>query len=216
MAESLLPVTVAIDTKSPFYLHPSDHPGLVFVTQTLRENGENYYTWRRTFLNALQAKNKAGFLDGSIVRPDDDSPDLQAWIQCNALVLAWLSNALGKDHQDGTAHVETAREAWVNLEEQFTQGISPRIYELRRAINLWNELQASRPIPTCTCGAAKKMADMREEEKVFDFLMGLDDTFSTVRFQILALDPLPNLGKAYSIAAQDEKQALVRNARIWS
>ncbi|KAL3533445.1 hypothetical protein ACH5RR_006966 [Cinchona calisaya] len=52
----------------------------------------------------------------------------------------------------------------------------------------------------------KKMQSMREEEKVFDFLMGLDREYMTVRSQILSLDQLLILGRAYSIAAQEEKQ----------
>ncbi|KAK2982173.1 hypothetical protein RJ640_029076 [Escallonia rubra] len=50
------------------------------------------------------------------------------------------------------------------------------------------------------------MQIMREEEKVFDFLMGLDKAYTTVRSQILSIDPLPNIGRAYAIAAQEEKQ----------
>ena len=61
----------------------------------------------------------------------------------------------------------------------------------------------------CTCGTAKKMQTMREEEKVFDFLMGLDEAYATVRSQILSVHQLPNLGRAYAIAAQEEKQRLV-------
>ncbi|KAK3003894.1 hypothetical protein RJ639_020228 [Escallonia herrerae] len=76
---------IAIDTKSPFYLHPFDHPCLIFVTQPLSENGENYFTWRRNMLTALQSKNKAGFVDGLIAKPDVHSRDFQSWIQCNAV-----------------------------------------------------------------------------------------------------------------------------------
>ncbi|KAG5606498.1 hypothetical protein H5410_027990 [Solanum commersonii] len=35
--------------------------------------------------------------------------------------------------------------------------------------------------------------------------MGLDDTYSTVNSQILSVDPFSNLGRAYPIAAQEEK-----------
>ncbi|WRX26115.1 Retrotransposon Copia-like [Theobroma cacao] len=62
--------TVAVDINSPYHLHPSDHPGLVFVTHSLSENGKNYFTWRCSFLNALQFKNKVGFVDGSIKKLD--------------------------------------------------------------------------------------------------------------------------------------------------
>ncbi|KAJ0017861.1 hypothetical protein Pint_10900 [Pistacia integerrima] len=50
---------------------------------------------------------------------------------------------------------------------------------------------------------------MREEEKVFDFLMGLDEAYTTVRSQILSVDPLPKLGRAYAIVVQEEKQRAV-------
>ncbi|KAH0743251.1 hypothetical protein KY290_031244 [Solanum tuberosum] len=74
------------------------------------------------------------------------------------------------------------------------------------------------PTPSCTCGcicsAAKKMQSMSEEEKVFDFLMGLDDTYSTVHSQILSVDSLPNLGRVYAITAQEEKQRSIAANRI--
>ncbi|EOY12080.1 Cysteine-rich RLK (RECEPTOR-like protein kinase) 8 [Theobroma cacao] len=136
---------IAIDTKSPYFLHSSDHPGLTFVTHPLNENGENYFTWRRSFLNALRSKNKAGF----------------------------LTNALAKEIQSSAAHADTAHEVWADLQERFTQGIAPLIYELRRAIALLQQEKSS-----ISSYYAKKMEDMREQEKVFDFLMGLDDTFS--------------------------------------
>ena len=92
---------------SPYYLHPSYHPGLIFVTHPLSENGDNYFMWRHSFVNALQSKNKAGFVDGMVEKLDVDSPDLQLWIQCNAMVISWLTNALAKELQGTVAHVET-------------------------------------------------------------------------------------------------------------
>ncbi|KAK2998862.1 hypothetical protein RJ639_023002, partial [Escallonia herrerae] len=223
---------IAIDTKSPFYLHPSDHPGLIFVTQPLSENGENYFTWRRNMLTALQSKNKAGFVDGLIAKPDVHSRDFQSWIQCNAVVKSWIVNSLSRELQTSAAHADTASKIWCDFDERFTQGIALRVYDLKRSIALlqqeksaistyygklkgvWNELHNLRPIPVCTCGAGKKMQEMREEEKVFDFLMGLDDTYKTVRSQILSIDPLPGLGRAYAMAAQEEKQQVVATARV--
>ncbi|KAK3040007.1 hypothetical protein RJ639_027197 [Escallonia herrerae] len=223
---------IAIDTKSPFYLHPSDHPGLIFVTQPLSENGENYFTWRRNMLTALQSKNKAGFVDGLIAKLDVHSRDFQSWIQCNAVVKSWIVNSLSRELQTGAAHADTASEIWCDFDERFTQGIALRVYDLKRSIALlqqeksaistyygklkgvWNELHNLRPIHVCTCGAGKKMQEMREEEKVFDFLMGLDDTYKTVRSQILSIDPLPGLGRAYVVAAQEEKQQVVAAARV--
>ncbi|KAK3010285.1 hypothetical protein RJ639_011830 [Escallonia herrerae] len=223
--EGSVPVVAAsqnatINPKSPYCLSTFDHPGLLFVTNPFKENGENYFTWRRNMLNPLVAKNKAGFVN-----------DFEPWVQCNAIVLSWITNALDKELQNGAAHARTANEVWANLQERLTQRLAPRVYELKRAIALlqqekapiatyygrlkavWNELQALNPVPVCTCGctcgAAKKMQSMREEEKVFDFLMGLDESFGTVPSQVLSIDLLPTLGRAYAITAQEEKQKSV-------
>ncbi|KAK3014851.1 hypothetical protein RJ639_008778 [Escallonia herrerae] len=189
---------IAIDTKSPFYLHPSDHPGLIFVTQPLSENGENYFTWRRNMLTALQSKNKAGFVDGLIAKPDVHSRDFQSWIQCNAVVKSWIVNSLSRELQTSATHADSASEIWCDFDERFTQGIALRVYDLKRSIALLQQVNK----------------EMREEEKVFDFLMGLDDTYKTVRSQILSIDPLPGLGRAYAVAAQEEKQQVVAAARV--
>ncbi|WRX13795.1 Retrotransposon Copia-like [Theobroma cacao] len=89
--------TITVDTNSPYHLHPFDHPGLIFVTHSLSKNGKNYFTWRRSFLNALQSKNKVGFVDGRIKKLDVNSVDFQPWMRCNAIVLSWLMNALAKE-----------------------------------------------------------------------------------------------------------------------
>ena len=38
------------------------------------------------------------------------------------------------------------------------------------------------------------------------FLMGLNDTYASVRGQILLMDPIPSLSKVFSLLLQDEKQ----------
>jgi hypothetical protein len=46
----------------------------------------------------------------------------------------------------------------------------------------------------------------REEERVHQFLMGLDDAiYGTVRSNLLATDPLPNLNRVYSTMIQEER-----------
>jgi hypothetical protein len=40
--------------------------------------------------------------------------------------------------------------------------------------------------------------------------MGLNEPYSTIRSQILAMDPMPNLEKIYSLILQEEKQRVVR------
>ncbi|KAK3005883.1 hypothetical protein RJ639_017524 [Escallonia herrerae] len=199
---------ITIDTKSPFYLHPSDHPGLIFVTQPLSENGENYFTWRRNMLTALQSKNKAGFVDGLIAKPDVHSRDFQSWTQCNAVVKSWIVNSLSRELQTGAAHADIASEIWCDFDERFTQGITLRVYDLKRSIALLQQEKSA--ISTYYERKCRKC----EKKRKLIFLMGLDDTYKTVRSQILSIDPLPGLGRAYAVAAQEEKQQVVAAARV--
>jgi len=68
-----------------------------------------------------------------------------------------------------------------------------------KLVNLWNELNNLMKIPVCTCIGCKcdvssKMMAMYEQDKVHQFLMGLnEDSYSTIQSQVLALDPLPSL-----------------------
>ena len=59
------------DTLSPFHLPSGDNPRLVLVAQPLTK--ENYNTRSRSVIVALNAKNKVGFIDGSITEPKDPS-----------------------------------------------------------------------------------------------------------------------------------------------
>lgn len=43
-------------------------------------------------------------------------------------------------------------------------------------------------------------------EHVISFLMGLSDSFSQVRGQLLLMDPIPPTNKAFSLVSQEEHQ----------
>ena len=81
-------------------------------------------------------------------------------------------------------------------------------------MGLWNELENYGKQPKCTCGAAETYAEMNKEDKVHQFLMGLDDdAYSNIQSQILALDPLPSLDKIYSMVQQEGNHKKVMQGR---
>jgi len=53
-----------IEPNDPLYIHPSDFPGQTLVANIF--DGENFDSWKRTFLRALSSKNKVGFVDGTV------------------------------------------------------------------------------------------------------------------------------------------------------
>ncbi|XP_031260066.1 uncharacterized protein LOC116118244 [Pistacia vera] len=57
-----------------------------------------------------------------------------------------------------------------------------------------------------SCAVAKLVADMTSSNRLMQFLMGLNENFDHIRNQILVMDPLPSVNKAYSMVLRVEKQ----------
>ncbi|CAA7039177.1 unnamed protein product [Microthlaspi erraticum] len=63
------------------------------------------------------------------------------------------------------------------------------------------------PAISCSCGAASVFAKENEEEKIHQFVMGLDDArFGSLCTGLIAADPLPSLGEAYSKVVREEQR----------
>ena len=63
-----------INHSDPLYLHASDHPGLLLVSKHF--DGSHYNSWNKAISIALSAKNKLGFINGKIPKPDSYDPNL--------------------------------------------------------------------------------------------------------------------------------------------
>ncbi|XP_023542694.1 uncharacterized protein LOC111802521 [Cucurbita pepo subsp. pepo] len=71
---------------------------------------------------------------------------------------------------------------------------------------LWDELEAYIDIPKCSCGSTQKQSEEIEREKVMQFLIGLDDSYSTICAQILHMKPFPTVEKACCAILREEKR----------
>ncbi|CAL1357037.1 unnamed protein product [Linum trigynum] len=218
----------AIPLASPLYLHPSENPGQLFGSDLLTDL--NYGEWVNDMTEALVAKNKMALVDGSLPRSAvGTGPRADAWDRCDAMVKGWLKTAMSKEVRNSVRGVRTAREIWSDLQQHFGTGSATRAYELRLLIGslrqeklsvsafytklrtYWDELQTISINPKCSCGGctcdvAKQTREKLETERLFDFLLGLDDVFAVVRSQILRMKPVPSLAEAYQLVAGEEQQ----------
>ncbi|XP_019167830.1 PREDICTED: uncharacterized protein LOC109163537 [Ipomoea nil] len=183
-----------IDVMSPYFLHASDAPGHVYVTEVLRDG--NYGEWVNDMRDALFAKNKMGFVDGSLSTPTPDSPYLQQWMHCNAMVKGWLKSAMDKDMRNSVRYANTARDIWEDLEERFGKGSAPRAFEIRRAVVLLQQEKAS------VSSYYTKLKSLWDETMAISPLPRL-------KSQILSSKPTPSLGRAYHMVSEDEQQRQV-------
>ncbi|KAL1320843.1 uncharacterized protein LOC107636140 [Arachis ipaensis] len=221
------PQSVRFSVQDPYALQPGDHFGLVLTSQPLQE--DNYASWSRSIRLALSGKKKLRFIDGSIAKPGStiDHVLAESWQCTNDMVTTWLLNSISKDIAASVIYAGSAALLWQDLETRFSQSNGPRIFELKKALvtltqdNLsvsqyftklkiiWEELNTFRPLAMCTCGGAKAFQSHLDKKHVLFFLMGLNDSFSNIRGQILLSDPLPPILKIFSLVLQEERQRAI-------
>ncbi|XP_010257807.1 PREDICTED: uncharacterized protein LOC104597782 [Nelumbo nucifera] len=153
-------------------------------------------------------------------------------IESDAKVALQVFNSVTRDLHGSIAYIETAQEIWKDLEDRYSQGNVSRIHQLKRDIELlnqglmnvaayfaklkglWDEMYALILEPVCICGATKDYVAEREREKLYQFLMGLNDNFNSIRSNILAIEPVPGINRAYALIIQEERHQSAASHRI--
>ena len=125
-------------------------------------------------------------------------------------------------------YVNSTQELWSELTERFGESNGPLLYHLEKEISdlyqrsdsvavyytklkhLWDEINDMSDVPICTCPetcpSVKKTQALNQRRKLMQFLMHLNDEYEAIRGQILLLDPLPTVNKAYSMIQRVERQ----------
>ena len=208
-------------SNSPYNLHSSDNPGALITPVLLR--GDNYSKWAVELWNSLQAKQKIGFLDGSVLKPTTN-PDLARWTSTNSMIVGWIRTSIDPQIRSTVTHVADASKLWESLKQRFSVKNAVRKHLLQdeitnckqngqsvleyygRLSKLWEEIQNFKPVVSCTCTASAELEKEREDAKIHKFLFGLDEVrFNTIRSQIIDEDPLPELNTVYSRVIRAEQ-----------
>ncbi|KAL0401884.1 UNVERIFIED_CONTAM: Retrovirus-related Pol polyprotein from transposon TNT 1-94 [Sesamum latifolium] len=178
--------------KDVLYIHPSEHSNLALTSSPLDATFEQ---WRRVDL----------------------------------MVTSWIWNSMSKDIVEAFMFCASSRELWLAIQTRYGRSNGPMVYQLQREIStmsqqelslaayftkvtkLWNELSYLAPTPkctrgACTCGINKAITDLASSTQLMQFLMGLYESYNNERSQILMMDPLPDIEKAFSMVYSVEKQ----------
>ncbi|XP_070056930.1 uncharacterized protein [Nicotiana tomentosiformis] len=186
---------IAISYTHPLYLGPSDTPGIVLIPVKLT-GSENYGLWSRTMKIALLGKRKLGFVTGTCSK-----------------------ESLSTELLSGNAYASNAHLVWEDLREWFDKVNPMRIFQIHRAIatlsqgtdsvstyftklkSLWNEHEAMVPASN-----SRESAEHLQQQRLLQFLSGLNDSYDQVRRQILLQSNEPSLNQAYAMVIEDESQ----------
>ncbi|KAK4397316.1 hypothetical protein Sango_1568200, partial [Sesamum angolense] len=181
-----------------------DHHGMVMISAPL--NGNNWLSWSLSVRIALEGRDKLGYIDGTCARPTDGSANLRQWRitdsmarygECDRSLLYKIQREIGSMTQGN----RTVTAYYTSMKQ------------------LWDELACLMPpilcsCGKCTCGSNKAKTNQIEASQLIQFLTGLNESYDNIRNQILVLNPLPHVNKAYSMVLRVERQRQVNSEFI--
>ncbi|KAK3406459.1 hypothetical protein EUGRSUZ_K02658 [Eucalyptus grandis] len=196
-------------TSSPYTLNSNDNPGNLITQVQLK--GENYEEWAQATRTTLRAKKKYD------------------WWTVNSMLVSWVFNTIELTLHSTISHMENTKDLWEDIKQRFLVGNGPRMQQLRSDLAncrqngqpimsyfgklkiLWDEINNYDQIPVCVCTSCIcnftiELERKCEEERVHQFLMGLDEEgYGRVSANILSTEPLPNLNRVYAMVVQQER-----------
>lgn len=218
------------DPTSGYYIHPSNASSTQLVS--VKFNGNGFNNWKRSMLLVLSAKNKIGFVNGVIPKPDLTTAEFVYWSRCNDLVISWILFNLDDTIAKSVQFLSTAREIWLGLEERYGYASNTQVYSLEQKLaditqgsqtvfefftaikTLCDGITDSYPLPyctcnQCTCNLSQKIQDRQQDQRLLQFMMELNENYAAVRANILMRQPLPSLAAAYRLFAQEESHKTI-------
>ncbi|XP_057249355.1 uncharacterized protein LOC125495659 [Beta vulgaris subsp. vulgaris] len=146
------------------------------------------------------------------------------------MVISWILGSVSELIKQSVMFVQDSAEIWRQLEQRYYVANSARKYQLSKAMYetkqqgrmideyytelkcVWEEPEALRDLPALTALNAEVMRFVdavrkdEEEQKLFQFLNGMDEVYTPQRSQLLMLTPLPSVDMAYRMLQQEETQ----------
>nr|XP_016509153.1 PREDICTED: uncharacterized protein LOC107826665 [Nicotiana tabacum] len=205
------------EPSSPLFLLPSDVSGVSLVVVPF--SGTSFGGWRRSMIVSLSARNKIGFIDGSCTKHAVDSLQYRQWDK----------------YAESVQYSETAESIWKQLNNRYGTVNGTKVFEIKRehastyqgTLDIasyfnklkkpWDELgvMCTSHANSCVCAAKDGLQKDKEEDRVHQFLVGLNEVYMGVRSNILMMQPLSSLDTFYNILLRDEKQRqVVPNAQL--
>lgn len=179
---------------------------------------------------ALSSKRKLGFVTGGVTKDKDDAAKKEAWDTCNSMVISWILGNVNETIKRSIMFMNTAKDMWKNLNQRFQVSNGARKYHLCKMIYetkqngkpvseyytemqvLWEELEDLTNYPTITemsnevVEYVKYKQQQEDEQKLFQFLNGLDEVNGAIRTQLLMQTVLPTADEACNVVQQEESQ----------
>lgn len=148
------------------------------------------------------------------------------------MIVGWIRYSIEPRVKSTVTFITEAHKLWENLKKRFEVGNKVHIHQLIEQLAscrqngqpvidyysllamMWEELQTYKPPHACICSAVATYEKEREDDRVHQFIMGLDvSRFSNVVTLITEANELPDLGKAYANVIREEERLNTAKSR---
>ncbi|XP_019230061.1 PREDICTED: uncharacterized protein LOC109211022 [Nicotiana attenuata] len=212
-----------LDHNHPLFLQAGDAPALILIPIKLT-GPENYALWSRAMNLALRGKGKLGFMDGNCVKIRYRGELVEQWKKCNAIVLSWIESTVSSEFMPSIVFASDAKKVWNDFQERFDRSDLTKIYYLWTEIatmrkgtdsvttyfsnmkDFWDELDILAPLSSCDCEEVRPSIEHLKSQRLLQFWMGLNESYSNIRSNVLAKRPVVIMDEANAIVTQKESQ----------
>ncbi|KAI4317662.1 hypothetical protein L6164_025513 [Bauhinia variegata] len=146
-----------------------------------RLDGRNYLQWARLVTLALKGKQKLHHLTED--PPNSLDEKYSAWDIEDTIIMTWLLNSMQLEISQNFMFLETSKQIW------------------EMEMDMYRKLKVSED--------TQAILREREQDRVFEFLAGLNEAFDHVRVQILGRETLPNLNETFYLTRGEESRRVV-------
>ncbi|XP_019246308.1 PREDICTED: uncharacterized protein LOC109225956 [Nicotiana attenuata] len=186
-----------LDSNHPYFLHSSDSPGMSLVNVPFDGRGSRVGgdPFSLLFQPRKNLASSMGFVKNLSLT--------QEIILCGAELMICLEHRFGQSN--GAKLYQLQKE--ISTSVQGNNNISSYFTTPKK---LWDEMDSLSSHLNCSCdcacGRKAKVAKFLEDQRILQFLMGLNDVYAQARGNILIMSPLPSMDFSYSLLLQDENQ----------
>lgn len=138
-------------------------------------------------------------------------------------MVSWIKLTITEGARSNLSHLEIASDYWEHIRRRYSVKNGQRVQRIKaelarcrqhgssieeyygKLMKLWTPLSEFQQTKTCSCPAGVDLEKECEEDRLHEFLKGLDESlYGSVKSSLLSRDPLPTLDEAYSAFLQDE------------
>lgn len=119
---------------SPYFLSHFDNPGVSITPVSL--TGDNYAEWASELENALRAKRKIGFINGTLLMPDETEKPEEAeqWRTVNSMIVGWIRASISPMVRSTVTFTPDEYKMWSDLKKRFSIGNAVRVHQLKQEL----------------------------------------------------------------------------------